>query len=77
MRGKVKWVVMKYLILLKAISSKQAKRNYLKIYERIKLSERGKPGHGNTYLLMKCYREKETITYINPGESGGTVPKKQ
>ena len=50
-------VVMKIIILLQAVSSTQAYRNYLRIYERIKLLERGKLITWRTYFLRSGSKE--------------------
>jgi len=59
------------------IASKQAQRNYLRIYERIRLLERGKLITWRTYFPKKCWQGKtKVITCFNISESSGTVPLK-
>ena len=63
---------MKYLRVLKALSSQQAQRNYLSLYEQIGLSERGKLG------MWKVLPPSETVygNILYPSESRDTVPMK-
>jgi len=49
---------MKNLIVLKAQSNAQAQSKHLRTYEKINLSERGKPESGGYSNPMKRYREK-------------------
>ena len=67
---------MKILILLQAVSSKRAYRNYLKVYERIELLERGKLMIRRTYIQRSGNKERETITCFSISESSGIVPLK-
>lgn len=61
---------MKNRILLQAISSWQAQSKHLRIYEKIELSERGKPQN-------MCMLQTKKISCLICGESGVTVPMKQ
>lgn len=63
---------MKYLKVLKALSSQQAQRNCLSLYEQIRLSERGKLG------MWKVLPPNEALygNILSPSESRDTVPLK-
>ncbi|AWK52145.1 hypothetical protein DIC82_14515 [Clostridium beijerinckii] len=68
---------MKILILLQAVLCRQDYRNYLKVYERIKLLERGKLITQRTYIQRSGSKERQNvITCFNISESSGIVPVK-
>ena len=65
---------MKILISLKAISSKQAQRENLRIYARIELSERRKLTTQRTQFQRSVGKESRIdITCLNVSESSGTT----
>ena len=67
-------LAMKDLILLKAISSIQAQRLHLRIYEQIEILERWKVEMWSRYRQRNS--NKEDITCFYSTESDGTVPMK-